>query len=150
MKSGRVSRILFPRRTLPRGFFHLLPVSVTMRNKHIIIAEDDTFLARMMEQILTKEGLHCTVVHNGKRAVEAMEKNIPDLLLLDLLMPVMDGYGVLTAMKKREWNCPVVVLSNLSDKATMEKCKKMGVKDCFVKSDMDDDALRPLIRKYIR
>ncbi len=118
-------------------------------NKHILIAEDDTFLAEMMGKALEQHGMRVTIANDGQEALKAMEKEMPDLLLLDLLMPILDGHGVLKAMKEKNLECLVIVVSNISDKATRDKCKEFNVKDYFVKSDMDDDALWPAIEKYL-
>jgi CheY-like chemotaxis protein len=118
-------------------------------SKHVLIAEDDTILADMMGKILSKKDLRVTVTYNGQEALEIMEEEVPDLLLLDILMPVVDGHAVLETMKKKELNCPVIVLSNLSDKKTKEKCRRMHAKNYFVKSDMDDDALWLAVKMFL-
>ena len=87
--------------------------------------------------------------HNGNEAIEALQKKVPDLMLLDLLLPGLDGFGVLQAMKEKGFGCPVIVVSNLSDKKSRDKCKALGAKEYFVKSDMDDDALWPALEKYL-
>ncbi len=122
---------------------------MTRQNKHILVAEDDTFLAEMMGKTLGNYVSRVTVVHNGQEALDAMKKEIPDLLLLDLLMPILDGHSVMRAMKQKKIQCPIVIVSNISDKMTRNKCKEMNVKDYFVKSDMDDDNIWPAIEKYI-
>lgn len=118
-------------------------------NKHVLIAEDDTLLADMMGKVLAKYNVRVTIAYNGQEAVEVMEKEFPDMLLLDLLMPVMDGHAVMDAMKKRQLECPVIVISNLGDAVSREKCKQMQVKNYIVKNDMDDDALWPAIEQYL-
>jgi DNA-binding response OmpR family regulator len=119
-------------------------------SKHVLIAEDDTLLAEMMGKILSKNNVRVTIAYDGQEAVEEMEKKVPDLLLLDILLPVLDGFGVMKTMKEKNLACDVIVLSNLSDKVTQTKCREMQVKNYFVKNDMDDDALWPAIEKYLR
>lgn len=119
-------------------------------SKHVLIAEDDTLLADMMGNILGKYGVRVTIAYNGQEALNAMEKEVPDLLLLDVLMPVLDGHGVMQAMKEKKLYCVVIVLSNLNDTMTKSKCKEMNVQNYFVKNDMDDDALWPAIEQYLR
>lgn len=120
-------------------------------SKHVLIVEDDTLLADMMEKILRKYGVRVGVAYNGQEALSAMEKEVPDVLLLDLLLPVLDGHDVMQVMKQREIACPVIVLTNLSDKKTKSKCAHEGlVKEYFVKNELDDDALWPAVEKYLR
>ncbi len=122
-------------------------------SKHVLIAEDDALLADMMGKILSKKNVRVTITYNGQEALEALEaleKDVPDVVLLDVLMPVLDGHGVLKVIRERHVNCPVIVISNMSDKMTKEKCRQMNVQDYFVKNDMDDEALWPAIEKYLR
>ncbi len=123
---------------------------MSKQSRYLLIAEDDTFLADMMAKQLAKHNALVMTAHNGKEAVEVLKKRLPDLMLLDLLLPGLDGFGVLQAMKDKGLRCPVIIVSNLSDKKSKEKCRAFGVKEYFIKSDMDDDALWPAIDKYLR
>jgi two-component system response regulator VicR len=123
---------------------------MSKQNKYVIIAEDAKFIADIMANIIKEHGIRVTITHNGQEALEAMEKELPDVLLLDLLMPVLGGLGVMKAMKERHLDCPVIVVSNISDKKTRDICKDMDVKEYFIKSDMDDDDLWVVIEKYLR
>ncbi len=117
--------------------------------KHILIAEDDAALADMMSKVLRKYNVRVSIAYNGQETIEILEKEEPDLLLLDILMPVLDGHEVLKFMKEKELDCPIIVITNLSDKKTMTKCKEMNVKKYIVKNDMDDDDLWPAIEKFL-
>ena len=64
-----------------------------------------------------------------------MEKEKFDLMLLDLVMPIMDGFGVLEHMKKANNQIPVIVSRNLSQEADLGRAKELGAKDYFIKSD---------------
>ena len=118
--------------------------------KHVLIAEDDTFLADTMGKILRKYSVRVTITYNGKETIGALRKKIPDLLLLDIRMPVLDGHGVLKFIQEKQMDLPVIVLSNLGDRETKDKCKRMKVKHYIVKNDIDDDDLWPAIEKYLR
>jgi len=117
--------------------------------KRILIAEDDNFLVKMYTLELAGQGYEIEVAKNGKLALEAIEKQKPDLLLLDLLMPEVDGFAVLQGVKDKGYAFPVVVLSNLSQDIDREKCKALGAKDYFVKSDMELDQLKEIIKKFV-
>ncbi len=123
---------------------------MTKQTTYVLVAEDDVFLADIMEKSLRKHGIMVTVAHDGIQAVEIMDTSPPCLLLLDLLMPRMDGFAVLRHMRERKYAFPVVVLSNLSDPTHREECTKLGVAGYFVKSDMDDDALWSIVEKYLQ
>lgn len=118
-------------------------------NKRILVAEDDAFLAETIQLELQEHGIAAEMARNGEQAIEQIEKAQPDLLLLDLLMPKMDGYAVLSHIKDKGYIFPVVILSNLSDDLDKEKCLSLGAKDYFIKSDMDEDELWPMIERYL-
>jgi PleD family two-component response regulator len=106
-------------------------------NKKILIAEDDNFLANAYRIKFEKSGFEVEIATDGKLALASLINFIPDVILLDLIMPNLDGFGVLAELKKNEKlsKIPVIVTSNLGQKEDMEKAKKLGAKDFFVKSD---------------
>jgi len=117
----------------------------------ILIAEDDTFLIKMYKinigQAIPDAELE--VAENGSIAIEKLDANQPDLLLLDLLMPSVDGFAVLEHIKEKGYDFPVVILTNLSQDIDKKKCTELGAEDYYVKSDMDLDELLVRIKKYI-
>lgn len=116
--------------------------------KRILIVEDDTVTSKMYMLELANLGYEISVAKNGKEAIAAIEKAQPDLMLLDLLMPEMDGFEVLRLIKAKSNSFPVVVLSNLSQDLNREKCKLLGARDYFVKTDMELSELKNIIKKY--
>jgi CheY-like chemotaxis protein len=118
--------------------------------KTILIAEDDAFLMEMMAKELESHGVNVVIARDGQEAIEKIEKSVPDLLLLDMLMPRVDGLGVLQHIALKKVKLPTVILSNLSNTLTQDECKKFGVLSYCIKSSMDDDELWPCIEKYIR
>lgn len=115
----------------------------------ILIAEDDAFLRETIQLSLEEHGVTVTVAADGQEAVEALERQAPDLLLLDLLMPVRDGLFVLQHIQDQGHTFPVIILSNLSGDMTPEKCFALGAKDYLVKSDMDENELWPRVQKFL-
>ena len=118
--------------------------------KHIVVAEDEAFLLGMMRSILSKHGPRVSTAQNGQEAIDIIAKDPPDLLLLDLLMPQVDGFAVLEYRKKNKLKFPVVVCSNLSDKASIERCSEFDVSEYVIKSDLDDDQIWTVAEKYLR
>ena len=119
--------------------------------KKILVAEDDKFLASAYRVKLTKAGFDVKVVSDGNEALELLKTFIPDLILLDLIMPVRDGFSTLQALKENAlWNkIPVIVASNLGQKEDMDKSKQLGATDFIVKSDLSLDALIEKINKLL-
>jgi len=102
----------------------------------IFIAEDDKFLSNIYAENFRKKGIDVHVFGNGKEAIEAIKKQNPDLLLLDLHMPEMDGFGALQYFKRERHTFPVIILSNLRTDLDREKAKELGAVDFIVKSDI--------------
>lgn len=120
-------------------------------SKRILIAEDDAFLNKMYKLNLEREE-ECDVrfAENGEEAIIAMDEEQPELLLLDLLMPKVDGFAVLEHIREKGYDFPVIILSNLSQEIDQQKCMELGAKDYFVKSDMDLDELLDKVKRHLR
>ena len=117
--------------------------------KKILIAEDEEFIANLYKLNLDKHGVEVVIANDGRQAMEMMKKINPELILLDLLMPDMDGFQVLRQMKEEGIEIPVVILTNLSQEIDKQKCQEMGAKDFFVKSDISVDELWEQIKQYL-
>jgi len=117
--------------------------------KRILIVEDGKPMARALELKLTKIGFQVTAVANGLLALEVLEKEKFDLILSDLIMPVLDGFGLLTEMKNRGNKTPVCVTTDLSQIEDRERAKKLGAKEFFVKSDTTILALSDYVKKFL-
>ncbi len=70
-------------------------------------------------------------------------------MVLDLLMPKTDGFAVLKALQEHDIKNPVIVMTNLSDDTNRDKCMKMGAVGFFVKSDIGEDEIWPLVSKHL-
>ena len=103
--------------------------------KRILIAEDERPLAKVLLLKLTKAGFEVEAVYNGEEAIDKITKEKFDLVLLDLVMPNVSGFGVLEKMKELGNSTPIVVLSNLSQEGDEMKAKSLGAKDFFIKSN---------------
>lgn len=101
----------------------------------ILICEDEKPLSSALNLKLSSQGYTPTIVNNGREALEKLSQNQFDLILLDLIMPEVDGFEVLEELKNKGISTPVIVLSNLGQKEDIEKAKTLGAKDFFIKSD---------------
>lgn len=117
--------------------------------KRILVAEDERPIARALELKLSAAGYSVTTVFNGEDAVLELSKNDFDLLLLDLIMPKVDGFGVLESMRTKKIGVPVIVLSNLSQEEDLKRAKELGVRDYFVKSDNPISEIIDHVRKAL-
>lgn len=103
--------------------------------KKILVVEDDRPLSRALELKLTNEGFQPIVVSDGEQALKILENEKFDLILLDLILPKVDGFGVLAELKSKNSTIPVIVLSNLGQEADAKKAKELGALNYFIKSD---------------
>lgn len=119
--------------------------------KKILIAEDDKFLASAYRLKLTKAGFEVEIVSDGTELLKVLEKFLPDLILLDLVMPVMDGFAVLENLRSNPKfkSIPILVASNLGQKEDIDRATNLGATDFVVKSDMSLDMLIEKINKFI-
>lgn len=118
---------------------------------NILIVEDEKFLVRALQDSLTIEGYKVDTAVNGEEAIEKIKSKIPDLILLDILMPKKDGFYVLQELKKNpEWKTiPVVVLSNLGGDAEIKQALSLGADDYFVKSQHSLEEVIEKIKEYL-
>lgn len=119
---------------------------------NVLIVEDDKFLSKIYSTKLKKEGIDADFALDGEAGIKKMRESIPHLVLLDLIMPKMDGFAVLREMQGDDAlkKIPVVVLSNLGQESDIEKAKEFGVKDFIVKADASIQEVVETIQKYLK
>ncbi len=103
--------------------------------KRIVLAEDEPQIARLVEFKLKKEGYQVTWKENGEEALKAIKEEKPDLILLDIMMPVMDGYEVLRQVKEDESlkDIPVIMLTARAQERDVVKGIGSGAEDYITK-----------------
>lgn len=104
-------------------------------NVTLLVVEDEKAIASALSLKLKKEGFNVLCAYDGLEALECMRKEKINLVLLDLIIPKVDGFGVLAGMKKEGIKLPTIVSSNLSQKEDIEKALSLGAIDYFIKSD---------------
>lgn len=115
------------------------------KNK-ILLAEDDYAISRVYAGGLTHSGFEVIIAINGVDALEKIRINRPDLVLLDLMMPIKNGFEVLEEIRKDDAlkDIPVIILSNLGQESDIARSKELGITDYLVKSDT---SMKHLIEK---
>ncbi len=103
--------------------------------KMIVLAEDEPQIAGLIEFKLKKEGYEVTWKENGEEALKAIKADKPDLILLDIMIPVMDGYEVLRRLKEDEnlKSIPVIMLTARAQERDVVKGIDMGAEDYITK-----------------
>jgi len=105
------------------------------KQKSVLITEDEKPLAHALQLKLEHEGFAVTVAADGQECLNLIKKQQFDVLLLDLIMPVMDGFQVLAELRELPHAPAVFVLSNLSQHEDEDRVLEMGALKFFIKSD---------------
>ena len=109
----------------------------------ILLVEDDKFFREFYAQKLREKGIEVFQAENGEEGLKKITENMPDIVLLDLIMPVKDGFSVLEDLSKNGQikNLPVLVFSTLGQDKDIEKAVSLGARGYVNKSFFDFDTL---------
>lgn len=100
---------------------------------HILVVEDDTELRHLFCTVLRKNGYTCTEADNGSAALDALENNFIDLIISDIMMPVMDGYSFVEEIRNANFEQPVLMITAKNTFPDMERGFHCGADDYMVK-----------------
>jgi len=119
--------------------------------KTILIAEDDKFLVNVYRVKFTKAGFNVVIAEDGEQTIQALAKLKPDIILLDLIMPVKDGFEVLKEVRANSnlKDIPIVVASNLGQDEDIKRAKLLGATDYFIKANVHLPDLVAMISKMV-
>jgi CheY-like chemotaxis protein len=108
-----------------------------MIKKYILVGEDDVFYMNIYRVKLTKLGYDVTIVDDGAKVLEEAKKRKPDMFLLDMIMPVMDGFATIKALRAIPdyKNTPIIIMSSLSQEEDRQKALELGANDYWVKAN---------------
>ena len=113
----------------------------------ILIVEDEATLQKTLQEVLTVEGYNALSALDGQRGFEIAKEEIPDLILLDIILPKMNGFEVLESLKNDETTkfIPVIILTNLGDLNDIQKALDLGATTYLVKADFSlEDILKKI------
>lgn len=119
----------------------------------ILLVEDDQFIREMYALLLEKEGYEVTQAQDGAVGVAEARKGGFDVILLDLMMPQLDGLGFLKELKKEKPKAPngdIVIMSNLAYSDAKDEATELGAKDFFVKADLEPKEVVKIVEKHTK
>lgn len=104
--------------------------------KKVLLVEDDSFIASSILAALEQGGFDTVLAPNGEQALASLAERIPDIVLLDLILPQMSGFDILKHIKEdpKTRQVPVVIFSNLGSPEDIEKGMSLGAKTYLVKA----------------
>jgi DNA-binding response OmpR family regulator len=124
----------------------------TDQSKKIVIVEDTTELADIYRTRLESIGYTCFVAYNGITGLYFIQKEIPDLVLLDLMVPDIAGDQILLRMRSSIWgrNIPVFIISNLNEADAPAGLRDLGIAGYAVKANLSDDQIDHIVNGILR
>ena len=119
--------------------------------KKILLVEDEEIMISLLQKKLTKEGYEISVARDGEEGLKAMREVKPDLILLDIIMPKMGGFEVMTEMQKDKTlaKIPVIVISNSGQPVEIDRTQKLGAKDWLIKTEFDPQEVIEKVKKQL-
>jgi len=118
----------------------------------ILIVEDEKILAEMYKDKFIRAGFEVVLVYSAEDALKVLQKEKPDLILLDILLPKTNGIGFLTRIKKdpRLSLIPVIAFSNYDDAETKREALRLGVKDYLIKTSYTPQEIIDKVKSYLK
>lgn len=119
--------------------------------KKVLIAEDNPSLADIYKSRLEILGYQCFVAGNGEEALTLAQQQVPDLVLLDLMMPRIAGDEVLRRIRTSEWgkNIKVYIISNLNEEDAPVGLRDLGIEGYSVKVNLSNDDIDNIVNKIL-
>lgn len=120
-------------------------------NKSVLIVEDEEILQKAYKAKLEFSGFNVTLASNGRQAFALLKQSKPDLIILDMIMPQMNGIDFLKLIESEagELQVPIIALSNLDDEENIRTAIKLGVTDYLIKSQISMQDLERKVRETV-
>lgn len=133
------------------GLWSSKSVVFKMNMAKVAIVEDDLAIAQMYRLKFEAEGYNVEIAENGKLGLALCEQMKPDMVLLDLMMPEMNGDEMLEKMRKTDWGkkVKVIILTNVGEQEAPERLKDLGIAAFIVKADMTPRQVADLVKSKL-
>lgn len=120
--------------------------------KKVLIIEDDSLLLKVLSTGFLGEKFEVATVENGLEVMDAAKKFSPNIILLDLIIPGIDGFAVLKQLKEDDATkqIPVVVVSNLGSEADIKSTKAMGAEEYFIKANTELEKIIDFVKSKLK
>ena len=122
------------------------------KKRKILLVEDDSMIVEMYKLRFEEEGFEVTVTEKGSEAIELASSLKPDIMLLDIILPEVDGFNILQSLKSEEKtkSLPILMLTNLAQESDKEKAISMGANDYLVKSQHTPSDVLQKVKEIIK
>jgi PleD family two-component response regulator len=131
---------------------NFISTPTTSQKKKVLLVEDDAFLSSLLELKLSQEGFEIQKAMDGEEAFTILDTFMPDLILLDLILPKRNGFEYLELLRKdpRFSKIPVIITSNLGQDTDVERGKTFGVIEYIIKNKLSIDELIGKVRDEVK
>ncbi len=125
---------------------------VAIKQKVILIVEDDNLLSNLYYRKFEAEGFAPMIAHDGQEGLKLAETKVPDFILLDNMLPKLNGLEVLAQIKKNPLlkDTPVVILSNLAFAEERDRALELGAKEYLAKAGQTPEAVVEKVKSYLK
>lgn len=108
------------------------------KSKSVLIVDDEESLVNVLQKKFTEEGVTVYTAFNGRQGLDTALEKHPDIILLDIMMPEMDGFDVMNKLQADEWGktVPIILLTNSSSIETVAQAVSSGMSEFMVKTDI--------------
>lgn len=118
--------------------------------KHVLVVDDDEYIRELYEEVLKDAGFTVDIAVDGQDGYDKITSTHYDLVMLDIMMPKMDGVQLLKKLAGENIHPHVVLLTNLAHDPVMKEGKSLGALAYLIKADMTPDQLVEQIKKYVK
>ncbi len=117
----------------------------------ILLVEDDPLIIKIYTTRLIADGFQVFSAENGEDGLKLAEKELPDIVVLDIMMPKIDGFGVLEKLRNHEMlkNIPILIYSNLAAEDEVARALKMGATEFIIKANLSPTEMVSKIKQYL-
>ena len=117
----------------------------------VLLVDDDKYIRDVYQELLQSEGYQVDIASDGQEALDLVSAGGYELVILDVIMPKIDGIGILTELKDhpaKKKNKHILVLTNLANDPAVQQAKELGADECLVKAEINPGKFLEIIGKY--
>ena len=125
---------------------------MTSPKKKVVIIEDEKILLELLSKKFRNEGFEVFTAEDGQAGLKLIESSHPDVVLLDIIMPKMDGYEVLSALQEKHGSInlpPIIIISNSGQPVEIDRAKELGARDFIIKAQFTPEEVLQKVRQQI-